>query len=140
VRVVLDTGVVVSALLFASGRVGWLREAWTSGAIRALVSRPTTEELIRVLAYPKFRLSSEEVEIVLAAYLPFCETVTSRGGSSSRLPRCSDPADQEFLELAGRAHAEALVTGDHALLRLQSRTRFAILSPAELRERLPTRE
>ena len=58
-RVVLDTNVLLSALLFYQGSVAWLRHAWQSEAIRPLASRDTTEELIRVLAYPKFKLTDQ---------------------------------------------------------------------------------
>jgi len=137
VRVVLDTGVVVSALLFPKGRVAWLRERWESGALRALVTRATVDELIRVLAYPKFRLTRDEIDAVLAAYVPFTESVVLRSfGADRGLPRCDDPADQEFLRLAAGGGAEALVTGDDDLLRLRDKTPFRILTPAELKGRL----
>jgi putative PIN family toxin of toxin-antitoxin system len=138
VRVVLDTGVVISALLFAQGRLAWLRGLWSAGAITPLVSRATVDELIRVLAYPKFQLTEEEIQAVLAAYLPFCEAVAGSGRGFSDLPECSDPEDQEFLELAQLGKAQALVTGDRELLDLDERVPFAIVSPADLRERLKT--
>ena len=40
------------------------------GACGSLVSRATTEELLRVLRYPKFRLSSRDVQELLGEYLP----------------------------------------------------------------------
>ena len=76
VRVVLDTSVLVSALLFHSGSLSWLRGTWQSGHILLLVSRDTTKELIRVLTYPKFALSGGEQRNLLDDYLPFCESVT----------------------------------------------------------------
>ncbi len=135
-RVVLDTGVVVSALLFPDGRVARLRDRWVHGALVPLVSSATASELIRVLAYPKFRLAREEIDAVLAAYLPFCEGVSTKGRGAAGLPRCKDPDDQKFLDLAGRGGADALVTGDRELLRLRGRTPFDILSPAEVASRL----
>ncbi len=134
-KVVLDTGVVVSALLFPSGRLGWLRACWVERAVTPLASQPTIDELLRVLAYPKFQLAREEIEAVLAAYLPHCETV-KRGSPRVRLPRCDDPHDQVFLELAARGRAELLVTGDRDLLRLRGRTPFEVVSAAELAGRL----
>ena len=50
VRPVLDTNVLVSALLFHSGALSWLRSAWHSGQVSPLASRETAAELIRVLA------------------------------------------------------------------------------------------
>lgn len=74
-RLVLDTNVLLSALLFSTESFSWLRRAWQSEAILPLASRDTTAELIRVLRYPKFRLTREERAGILADYLPWCETV-----------------------------------------------------------------
>jgi putative PIN family toxin of toxin-antitoxin system len=137
VRVVLDTGVVVSALLFSRGRVAWLRNRWIGGDVQPLVSRATVDELIRVLADPKFRLSRDEIDVVLAAYIPFTESVVLRShGEDVPLPECDDPDDQVFLRLALDGDAEALVTGDDDLLRLRDQTPFRILTPAQLKSRL----
>lgn len=133
-KVVLDTGVVVSALLFPKGRVAWLRDRWTAGAIRPLVCRATVDELIRVLAYPKFKLSGPEIDTVLAAYLPFTETVDVRSTRDDpAIPACDDPDDEEFLYLTLDGEAEALVTGDDDLLRLRDEAPFPILTPARFR-------
>jgi len=137
VRVVLDTGVIVSALLFSAGHLGWLRARWAGAEIIPLVSRDTVDELVRVLAYPKFTLTHEEIDAVLAAYLPFTEAVPLSGPGAVRLPECDDPADQPFLGLALEGRAELLVTGDDHLLRLRGQTPFEIVRPAELRMRLP---
>ena len=135
-RVVLDTGVVVSALLFPGGRLSWVHESWLGGTLNPIVSRITVDELIRVLAYPKFALTRDEIDSVLAAYLPFTESVTRRRKAAASLPVCDDPADQEFLDLALTGEASALVTGDDDLLRLRGQTPFDIVTPAELKGRL----
>jgi uncharacterized protein len=134
-RVVLDTAVVVSALLFETGKLNFVRDAWTTGRLVPLVSRDTTTELLRVLGYPKFDLRPDEVETVLSAYLPFVEAVDVKG-DLRELPRCSDPDDQMFIELAHVGEAEALVSGDQALLAMRRDVTFDILSPAQLGKRL----
>jgi putative PIN family toxin of toxin-antitoxin system len=135
VRVVLDTNVVVSAILFEHGRITWIREAWTIGRVRPLVDRPCLEELLRVLAYPKFDLNEDEIRVLLGSYLPHVETVEASGRVRG-LPRCRDIDDRKFLELATRGRAEVLVTGDVALLGLAGRVVFAIERPATFCERL----
>jgi putative PIN family toxin of toxin-antitoxin system len=138
VRVVIDTGVVVSALVFRAGRVTWLRDRWTAGALLPRVSRATVEELIRVLAYPKFRLSRHEIDVVLSAYVPHTEGVVAESSEGEEdLPPCDDPDDVEFLRLALHGRAEALITGDDDLLRLGKRSPFPILTPAQFKDRLP---
>ena len=59
-RVVLDTNCLVSALIFSRGRFAWLREAWQTKRFIALASHDTVSELLRVLAYPRFKLTRDE--------------------------------------------------------------------------------
>lgn len=133
-RVVCDTNVVVSALVFRAGRLAWLREAWNAGTVVPLVSRQTLAELVRVLGYPKLRLDAEETKILLAQYMEHAETVARvRAG---RVPTCRDPDDRAFLRLAHAAKADALVTGDSDLLALAARSRIPILAPEALKQRL----
>ena len=58
-RVVLDTNVVLSALLFGGGAAARVRAGWQSGRFVPLASTPTAQELLRVMAYPKLRLAPE---------------------------------------------------------------------------------
>lgn len=137
-RVVLDTNVVVSALVFERGHLGWLRGEWTRGAVTPHIDASCTRELLRVLAYPKFRLNADEIQSLLGGYLPYAETVDTANADVGRLPRCNDVHDQKFLVLAQVSRAEVLVTGDRDLLALAGQTRFAIETPATLRKRLAT--
>ena len=135
-RLVLDTNVVLSALLFHAGALSWLRGAWRSGRLRPLASRDTTVELIRVVAYPKFGLTADERQDLLDDYLPYCETVTI-ADSPPMVPECRDPFDRPFLELALAGRADALITGDADILALAESFAVPILSPAALEMQLP---
>ena len=135
-RVVLDTNVVVSALLFGKGPAVRVREAWHARLVLPLASRATVAELVRVLAYPKFRLSSEDQGELLADYLPLV-TVVTVSDPPPRVPPCRDPHDVPFLHLAAAGRADALVTGDGDLLALAGQTRWRIVTVAELLEHLP---
>ncbi len=134
-RLVLDTNVVVSALLFPAGSLSWMRGLWQSVAVVPLVSRDTTAELIRVLLYTKFCLTDQEREDILADYLPWCETIMVSGPLS--VPECRDPLDRPFLELALSGQADALVTGDKDMLALAKAFSVPILTPDAVRARLP---
>lgn len=129
-RVVLDTNVILSTLVFASPRLSPLRYAWQGGQLLPIVSRATTHELITALAYPKFALAHDEIQELLTAYLPYCETI-SAPKTRANLPVCRDPHDQEFLILAAAAKADAIVTGDKDILTLRRKVSFEILTPAE---------
>ncbi len=116
-RVVVDTNLVLSALVFATGTPGALRQAWQQAHFQPLVSNPTAAELLRALAYPKFKLSPAEQEELLADYLPWCETV-GIPEPPPVTPPCRDPSDQPFLHLAVAGKADFLITGDADLLAL----------------------
>ena len=133
-RLVLDTNVLLSALLFPAGSLSWMRDSWLSQAIVPLASRDTKVELIRVLSYPKFRLTRDELEDLLAEYLPWCEAIIV--SPPPAVPDCRDPFDRPFLELALAGYADALVTGDGDLLTLAPVFTVPILTPHAMRERL----
>lgn len=136
-RVVLDTSSLLSALLFRKGHLTWLREYWTKGLFFPLVSTQTVQELIRVLAYPRFKLEKEEIELLLADYLPYTKNTktSSLAVSILKIPLCRDKNDQMFLELAMFGEAEVLVTSDKDLLVLKNELPFSIETPAQFKKR-----
>jgi len=89
--VVIDTKLVLSALVFGNGngngRVSALRTAWQSGQCPPLASTATAAELTRVLAYPKFKLTAADREELLADYLPYCRSVRMPA-RLPKLPQC----------------------------------------------------
>ncbi len=129
-HVVLDTNVVLSALVFSKGRLAPLRFAWQSMRFIPLISATTTKELVRVLAYPKFKLSDAEQEELLADYLPHCKTVRMPA-KLPKTPACPDPFDVPFLQLAAVGKADYLVSGDSDLLSLKKCGACRIVLPDE---------
>ena len=128
-RAVLDTNVVLSALIFSKGRLAPIRLAWQQGIFNPLVSKDTTEELIRAMNYPKFRLSSAERDELLADYLPYC-TIVKIPVKVPKTPPVRDPFDVAFLQLALCGKARYFVSGDQDLLSVRAHLRFSILSAA----------
>lgn len=116
-RVVLDTNVVLSALLFGGGPATRVRAGWQSGRFVPLASTATAQELVRVLGYSKFRLSAGEQQELLADLLPWVEVVRMPDPPPA-VPACRDPFDLPFLHLAVAGRARALVSGDRDLLAL----------------------
>lgn len=129
-RWVLDTNVVLSALVRPGGVCGRLRLAWQGGLFTPLVSRATASELIRVLTYPKFKLTAVEQHDLLADYLPWTQAVRVPDPPPAT-PPCRDPHDLPFLQLALAAKASALVTGDDDLLSLAPWRGIVLLTPAQ---------
>ena len=134
-RVVFDTNTVISALLFSKGRLAWLRAVWQQGTIVPLISKATTEEIVRVLTYPKFHLDAAEQEELLGDFLPFAEIIDAVL-PTGEVPICRDKYDQIFLELAVAGEADALVTGDEDLLILAEQSPIPIMTPADFHRRI----
>jgi putative PIN family toxin of toxin-antitoxin system len=132
-RVVFDTNVVLSALLFPAGRLAWLRQHWREGGAVTLISPATARELMRVLGYSKFRLSERYRMELLAMYIPYCESLDP---VDKCLIECRDAKDQRLLDLAQSGKADLLVTGDKDLLALGGKTEFVIETPEEYRRRV----
>jgi putative PIN family toxin of toxin-antitoxin system len=127
-RVVLDTNVVLSALLFGGGWAARVRSGWQSGRFVPLASTATAHELVRVLAYPKFGLSADEQEQLLADYLPWVQVVQIPDPPPPA-PACRNRFDLPFVHLAIAGKARALVSGDRDLLALAGAPRLgAVLS------------
>jgi putative PIN family toxin of toxin-antitoxin system len=115
IRAVLDTNVLISALLF-SGPPAELVPAWQGGRLYPVVSAEILEEYLRVLAYPKFKLTNSEIRsLVEEDLLPYFETIRAKPISA---PALRDPDDLKFLACAISAGVRWLVSGDADLLSL----------------------
>jgi putative PIN family toxin of toxin-antitoxin system len=128
IRVVLDTNVLVSGLLFA-GPPSRFVPLWRERRIVLLLSKAVFIEYLRVLAYPKFKLSGEEIKALVDEYvLPFAEMVTV-----AEVPAVirEDPADDNFLALAAAGRARYIVSGDKHHLALREYRRVRIVTPRE---------
>ena len=134
-RVIIDTSVLVPALMFPGG-FSWIRQAWRLETIVPLISSDTIGELKDVLAYAQFGLTAEQQGLLLDTYLPWTETIMVP--ESLTVPDCRDPNDVPFLKLAIAGGADALITSDPDLLILSSEFSVPIITPRELNERFLT--
>jgi len=124
-RVVLDTNVLVSALLF-KGAISELVELWKKGKIVPIISKETFEELRTVLEYPKFSLSKHELESIIKneilPYFKVTETTKDVKGV------CRDPEDDKFISCALSASVKYIVTGDKDLSDLKGYKSIKIMT------------
>jgi uncharacterized protein len=128
IRVVLDTNVLISALLF-TGPPSRLVPLWRERRVVLLLSKDVYIEYLRVLAFPKFKLSGEEIKALVEEYvLPFAEMATV--AETPAIIR-DDPADDKFLALAAVGRARYIVSGDKHLLALREYRRVKIVTPRE---------
>ena len=111
-RVVLDTNILVSALIF-HGELSRIVECWKSGTIVPIISKETFEEFQAVLSYPKFKLTTGEIKnIIEDEVLPFFEVIEN---TAEVRDVCKDPDDDKFIACALSAKADFIVSGDKVL-------------------------
>ncbi len=126
-KVVLDTNVVVSALLY-EGPTRRLVDLWKTGRIGPVATQTMLDEYARVLQYPKFGHAPEQVAGILQdGLLPWLGRVEEWKGRLSHPSR--DPDDEVFLRAALGSRALNLISGDPHLLELQGHYPFRILTP-----------
>jgi uncharacterized protein len=125
-RLVLDTNVVLSALLFPGSLPG--RALLKAQSCQALASDDTLLELVEVMGRARFdRYVERDLRQRLAAeYMNASETVQIL----YPIRACRDPRDDKFLEVAVHGRANLIVTGDEDLLALNTFRSIAILTPA----------
>jgi len=117
IKVVLDTNILVSALLF-KGELSKIVDLWKKGRIVPFFSRETFDEFMRVLEYPKFSLTNTEIKTILEKeLLPYFEVVDVAGEVKGV---CRDPDDNKFLSCAVSASANLIVSGDKDLCDLRT--------------------
>jgi putative PIN family toxin of toxin-antitoxin system len=132
VKVVIDTNVLVSALLFG-GIPGRFVALWKNNHVTPLVSADIMAEYLRVLAYPKFRLTGEEIShLLMHEILPWFETVAAPEGDRF-VP--ADPADDKFIWCALAGGAECIISGDDHLLACAA-CPVSVLTPTAFLEKL----
>jgi putative PIN family toxin of toxin-antitoxin system len=133
-RVVADTNVLVSALLFG-GPPEQIVLAGLRGEIQLLTSNPLLKELERVLK-GKFKLHLHLVRNIIEEIKEVAELVEV--SSHINVISCPDD-DNRVLECAVDGKAEFIVTGDTKhILPLKEFRGTKILSPSEFLNRLPT--
>jgi putative PIN family toxin of toxin-antitoxin system len=133
-RVVLDTNVCLDAFVFDDPRAAPLVAALLAGDVEAVTRADCRDEWLGVLAYPALKLD-EVRRVEAAARFDRLTTLLAHVVPSAKLPRCRDPDDQKFLELAASSEASVLFSRDAEVLRLANRTvrdgLFAILRPED---------
>lgn len=127
-RAVLDTNVLVSALISPGGPSAALLLELRAGAFELVASPTLLAELREVVGREKFRRYVTEAEAVAYVDLIRHEATILDDPAPSFRPLSADPDDEYLVDLA-RAGADVLVSGDAHLLDL--RDRLPVMTPAE---------
>jgi predicted nucleic acid-binding protein len=115
-RVVLDSTVVVSALVFGGGAGASLRHAWQQRQCLPLACAATLMHLNAQLAEPRLGLSAQERRQLLNDYLPHTMKLRMPAAQVDAQPL----PELMFVRLAMLGRAQAIVTADPELLGLHS--------------------
>lgn len=129
--VVLDTNVVISALISTGGPPTQIIDLWEAGAFDIAASAPLLDEVKRVLGYDKvkkyLKCTPEEIDRLLNGW----RTASIYVEPEEELEVIKDdPDDNRVLECAVVAEADYIVSGDHHLLDLGEYRGIEILPPA----------
>ena len=134
-KVVLDTNVLLSGLMFPDGAPGRVVAAWRQARFELVISMPQLAEIGRALAYPKIRRilgwDDQRIEQFIRQLYVRAQIV-DLAGTSVEVP--GDPDDIPILATLLAAKADVLITGDGDLLAL--RDRYAIRTSAEFARKL----
>lgn len=126
-RVVLDTNVLLSGLAYPGSAPGKIVSAWRHGALEVVLSHFVLDELRRVLPRLRARHGLSDAEIAdLVDCLAFEAELVEPDDTIE--PALTDAFDQPVLGTLRSAQADALITGDKALLALAPRC--PVLTPA----------
>lgn len=134
-RVVLDTNVLLSGLMFPDGAPGRVVAAWREARFDVVMSVHQLAEIGRALAYPRIRRvlgwDDQRIEKFIRQIYVRVQIVDLHG-ITVEVP--ADPDDAPILATLVAGKADVLVTGDGDLLALHER--FPIQTPSEFVRRL----
>lgn len=128
IKAILDTNVVISGI-FWGGAPSKVLEEWQKQRFRLILSAPILEEYRRVAEEIGRKRTTPTLSAILEVIELHAEMVQP---VSFVRPVCSDPDDDKFLEAAVAAHADYVVSGDAALLRVKNHQGIEILKAAQL--------
>jgi putative PIN family toxin of toxin-antitoxin system len=134
-RVVVDTNVCLDLFLFRDPHAALLHADLQTGAVVAVTNAECRGEWLRVLQYPQLQLDDVARATLVSAFDALIQCLPDTAAAATHLPRCADPDDQKFLQLASDCAARWLVSRDDAVLALARRTRrdglFEIVAPRD---------
>ena len=130
-RVVFDTNIFISALIFAGGKAEEGMMRIIDGVDTLVISHQIIDEVLTVLAR-KFSKDAEALSRVAVNLTSLGQLVLP----AEKLNILDDETDNRILECAISGNAETIVTGDKAMLMLKKHRNIKIITPSEyLRER-----
>ena len=133
-RIVLDTNVLVSAILSPRSKSAYIIRFVLDGVLNLLISHDILEETHRVVCYPRIvrlmkknNVTPKEVEFAIER-LSAIAVVTP--GELTLDVIQDDPIDNKILACAVEGEADFIISGDHHLAELSEFQGIQIVSPS----------
>ena len=140
IRVVLDSNVLVSALLSPGRTADQIIQRWRNSDFLLCTTSAQIEEVSHVLMRPKLSkkasVRGSEIETLIDE-LNRCRVDISKLAILEERIVYSDPDDDAILAAALAGNADVIVSGDHHLLDLRRFRGIPIVTPREFLEMLP---
>ncbi len=144
IRVVLDTNVIVSAILSPEGPSARIIRHVLDDDVSFAISPHILDEVYRVIRYPKLvkllqrhGLGTEEVDCIIGK-LGEIALITQYEPALDVI--LEDPADNKFLSCAVECEADYIVSGDRHLADMKEYLGIAIVDPATFLSILENKE
>lgn len=122
--IIFDTNITISAL-FWKGYPRQIYDLVKAKEMKLLYSVDIENELIRVLAYPKFGLLPAEILPIINNLRKYAYFIEAKSKIDVVV---GDSTDNIFLECAVDGNADYIISGDHHLLNIGSYENIKIVS------------
>jgi hypothetical protein len=131
-KIVLDTNILVSALINPHGRPAQIIDYVFENKLRLFISPPIVEELERVLSYPELMkrhgLGREKLREFISELLSIMLLIQ---GEETIKVITEDPSDNKYLSCALNAKVDFIISGDVHLLKLGEYKGIQIVTAAQ---------
>ena len=126
-RIVLDTNVLLSAILFA-GTPGRILDAWRAGEVELVIAPDIVDEYVSVSARLEERYPDVDIQPIIALVIRNSKLVPT---TLLPTPVCGDPDDDKFLACALSSGTEIVVSGDKKLRAVSGYQGIRVLTPRQ---------
>jgi len=133
-RAVIDTNIIIRALIKPVGTVGPVLDRLGAGDFTAIYSEPLLEELLAKLALPRIRKKYDLTDVDVSDLLALLALRGELVEPQRKVKVCRDPDDDRIIEAALEGRAQWVVTGDEDLLSLKNFESVRFVTPRRFLE------
>jgi len=139
-RIVIDTNILVSAILTPKGNPAKILKLVLEGKLNLIISPAILEETRQVLRYPRLVKLMKKNKITMKEVYDFLDKMSNVAvitpGQLDIDAISDDPADNKILVCSLEGEAEYIISGDHHLKDLKIFQGIKIVDPADINDTL----